>query len=86
MPALIRFMERRMDHPQKYVFIEGVGELFKQRGYPDDLAPSTLQKYCKPSDGRGPKPVGKWGKRNIYLPRDWLQWAEARIKLAGASK
>ena len=63
----------------QYIFIDGVPDLLEKNGF-RRLTQSTLQKICKPSVGQGPKPIGKWGKHNIYTPSDWLKWAEERIK------
>ena len=71
-------MEKEMDKQQR-IFIDGVPDLLEQNGY-RRLSTTFLQKLCKPSVGLGPKPVGKWGKHNVYTRDSWLRWAESRMK------
>jgi hypothetical protein len=66
-PASPRYMTRR----QLAEFLQGLG-------YP--VTENMLNKLCAPSCGEGPKATARWGKKDLYVPEEGVEWAETMLE------
>jgi hypothetical protein len=69
--------ETTMEATERYVTRKTGRELARQETGVD-IGPSTINKDCML--GRGPKAAARYGKRELYLPEEFLRYARSKIK------
>ena len=49
-----------------------------QQGYPTSV--HLLNRLCGPAVNKDPRPIGRWGNRELYTEPTLLEWAQRRSK------